>query len=74
MLGKRLSTDVLKVNMVINGVSVGMEVDTGAAVSIISWAQQRTLLPDVTLHGSPVHLKTYTGERMLLRNYGERQS
>ena len=64
ILGERPFTDALKVNVMINGVSVSMEVDTGAAVSIISQAQQRTLLPDVTLHASPVHLKTYTGERM----------
>lgn len=61
--------------MVINGVSVSMEVDTGATVSIISQAQQRTLLPDVTLHASSIHLKTYWGtHERHWRNYGECQS
>ena len=41
-----------------------MEIDTGAAVSIISEQQQKELFPDAALHTSRLELKTYTGERM----------
>lgn len=41
-----------------------MEIDTGAAVSIISENLQKELFPDAVLHTSRMELKTYTGERM----------
>ena len=41
-----------------------MEVDTGAAVSIMSLEQQKTDLPNVVLKPSSIRLKTYTGERV----------
>ena len=43
---------------------LGERPSTDAAVPIISQAQQCTLLSDVTLHASPVHLKTYTEEHI----------
>lgn len=52
----------LHAEVVINGTLVGMEVDTGATVSLISQAKQRTLLPELVLQKSKVVLKTYTGE------------
>ena len=39
-----------------------MEVDTGAAVSLISDETRKKLLPAATLHRAPVRLRTYTGE------------
>ena len=41
-----------------------MEIDTGAAVSIISQSQQETLVPNATLRKRRVKLTTYMGEPM----------
>ena len=41
-----------------------MEVDTGAAVSIISDSTRRKLFPLLKLHKSQLILKTYTDEQM----------
>ena len=41
-----------------------MEVDTGAAISIISDGVQKSLFPDLRLHNSSVVHKTYTGKPM----------
>ena len=40
-----------------------MEVDTGAAVSVMSQQQQRKLFPQAWLHPSQVVLRTYTTEK-----------
>jgi predicted aspartyl protease len=50
-------TDIL-----VNGKRIRMEIDTGAAVSIISKDQQKLLLPDAIIEELPIKLKTYTGE------------
>ena len=41
-----------------------MEVDTGAAVSIISEMQFKQLFPKVKLDKSSIQLRTYTGEKL----------
>lgn len=41
-----------------------MELDTGAAVSIISEDTKKSLFPDVPLQHSRITLRTYTGERI----------
>ena len=41
-----------------------MEIDTGAAVSIILQSQQETLVPNATLRKRQVKLTTYMGEPM----------
>ena len=41
-----------------------MEVDTGAAVTIISEGVKDRLFPQATLQKSSLKLKTYTGENM----------
>ena len=48
----------------INGMPVEMEVDTGAAVSLMSESQQKALFPSVPLRNSSLTLKNYTGENM----------
>ena len=48
----------------VNNIPITMEVDTGSAISIISMADYRKLLPTVTLQPSKVKLQTYTGERV----------
>ena len=54
----------MNVQLQINGTPLSMEIDTGAAVSIISEQTQRNLFPDVTLQHSRIKLRTYTGEPM----------
>ena len=51
-------------DFIVNKKPLRMEIDTGAAVSIISENQQKELFPDTILHTSRMELKTYTGERM----------
>ena len=65
VLGSR-SKDAYKVDVSLNCANLTMEVDTGAAVSIISRAQLHELLPEVskTLKPASVRLRTYTGEYM----------
>ena len=52
------------VEVEVNGCNLSMEVDTGAARSIISQAQQEVLFPSVKLNKSPLTLRTYTSERV----------
>ena len=54
----------------INGITVPMEVDTGAVCTIMSLEQQRCLFPSVELFQSGVVLRTYTTEP--LQVVGER--
>ena len=52
------------VDLLINNKPVQMEIDTGAAVSLISEEVKRKLFPDIKLSKSRVLLQTYTGEQM----------
>ena len=56
------SSPPVEVDVVVNGTSLTMEVDTGAAVSIISEKTRRALLPHLKLHASDLVLRTYTEE------------
>ena len=56
----------IEVDVSVNGTKLTMEVDTGAAVSIISETTRRVLLPTLPLRKSDLVLKTYTDERMLV--------
>ena len=56
----------LKQNITINKVQVPMEVDTGAAVSIMSLNNKNRYLHDVEMKETNVVLKTYTGEIILV--------
>ena len=67
----------ITVEMTINGERVIMEVDTGAAVSLMSQVTQEKVFPRATLHK---YLRTYTGEPMevvgelqVTAAYGEQQ-
>ena len=57
-------TPPIKVPLVINDKLHEMELDTGAAVTIISEQTCKKLFPKAKLKGSSVLLKTYTGERL----------
>ena len=46
----------------LNGHAVSLEIDTGAAVSLISEQDQRRLFPAAVLDKSDIQLRTYTGK------------
>ena len=54
----------ITVQLKLNGQQVLMQVDTGAAVSIIAEATQQKLFPDAHPEQSPVQLQTYTAESL----------
>ena len=54
----------IQVDVSLNGVPVTMEVDTGAAVSVMSHRQQEELFPGAELQPSRISLRTYTAERV----------
>ena len=54
----------MKASVTVEGKSLTTEVDTGAAVSIISEATCRDKFPHLKLHKSKIVLKTYTDEPM----------
>ena len=58
------SADPIIVSLSLNGQKLDMEVDTGAAFSVISEATKQALFRNKTLHSSNLVLKTYTDECM----------
>ena len=54
----------IKVELEVNGKTLPMEVDTGAALSIISEGERQRVFPEVELQNSHTMLRTYTGEVM----------
>ena len=50
----------------LNGKAVSMEIDTGAAVSLISHSTQTALFPKAVLTRPKLNLRTYTAERISL--------
>ena len=59
---KRLSGQPITVTVFVNEREVAMELDTGAAVSIMSEQTLRRVFPEAPLKQTAVLLKTYTGE------------
>ena len=64
-LGKGQAAPIT-VDVTVNDVPVTMEVDTGAAVSVMSRQQQQKLFPQAQLHPSQVVLRTYTAEKVAI--------
>ena len=62
-LGKGQAAPIT-VDVTVNDVPVTMEVDTGAAVSVMSRQQQQKLFPQAQLRPSQVVLRTYTAEKV----------
>ena len=58
------SSDPIMVSVKLNGQSLEMEVDTGAAFSVISEVTRQAVFARETLHPSDLVLKTYTDEHM----------
>jgi len=58
------SAHPITVDIVVNGKTLSMELDMGAAVSIISEQTRRSTFPDPPLRKSTAVLQTYTGELM----------
>ena len=61
------SSDPIMVSVNLNGQSLEMEVDTGAAFSVISEVTRRAVFAKETLYPSDLILKTYTDERMKVK-------
>ena len=61
MVGKS-STKPIRVEVRINGKPLSMEVDTGAAVSLISYKRLKRVLPRIKIKKTTVVLRTYTSE------------
>ena len=58
------ATPPIKVPLLVDGKSLTMELDTGAAVTIVSEKQYKDLFPHLPLQESQVLLKTYSGEQL----------
>jgi hypothetical protein len=58
------NTPPIKVPVTINGVDHSLELDTGAAVTIMSEGKCKQLFPDMILRQSSILLRTYSGERI----------
>ena len=61
---KRNPDSAIILEPVVNGVTLRMELDTGASVSLISEKVWREAFPEVELAKCDMLLKTYTGERL----------
>ena len=61
------SSEPITIEVSANGKPLRMEIDTGAALSIISEKTRKDIFPDDTLHTSAITLKTYTGESIQVR-------
>ena len=61
-LGRQEAADPVMVDVMVNGGPVRMEVDTGAAVSVMSQSSYERIRGDQPLRESGLKLKTYTGE------------
>ena len=79
MVGKS-STQPIRVEVKINGKPLSMEVDTGAAVSLISYRKLKQILPRIKINKTTVVLRTYTSEVIPVRGevqvnvgYGEQK-
>ena len=58
------STDIIWVNMEVEGRTLKMELDTGAAYSVIPYTEYEHFFGDLTMQKTHVKLKTYTGEKI----------
>ena len=58
------SSKPIFVDVKVNGEPLTMEVDTGAAVTVISDETCKSRFPDVPMRKSSVVLRTYTGQQM----------
>lgn len=58
---KSFNADPFTVPVNVDGVLLTMELDTGAAVSVISWREFQRLFPRKRLQPASLKLRTYTG-------------
>ena len=71
----KLSSDKpLEVDLQLEGKPLRMEVDTGAAVSLVSEETYRSLFPTVPLQSSMTKLRTYSGEPLTVLGQQEGKS
>ena len=71
----RKARQPIVVQLTVEGKEIPMEIDTGAAVSLISLVTKEQLFPQNELLDTTLVLTTYTGEQMAvvgqMKNYGE---
>ena len=67
MVGKSSTTKPIRVEVQISGKPLSMEVDTGAAVSLISYKRLKQVLPRIKIRKTTVVLRTYTSEVIPVR-------
>lgn len=60
----RIGTDVIWMDVTIDGVSVKMELDTGSAVTVMNKEDFSKYFPDKALKATKLRLRTYTGEKI----------
>ena len=61
-IGSQAIVSPYKVTLLVNNQSLCMEIDTGAAVSLVSEATYKTLFPGLPLSKPALKLRTYTAE------------
>ena len=66
-MGKPSATHPITLELSVDDKTLHMELDTGAAMSIISEKTHKKLFGDVPLQRSPIALKTYMGEPIAVR-------
>ena len=64
ILSGEVSQPPIMINMILDGLPVDFEMDTGAAVTVMSEEKFGQLFPGHPLERSSIKLKTYTGEPM----------
>ena len=63
----KCSPDLITVALQLNRKKLDMEVDTGAALSVISESTRLEIFPEETLHPSNLIMKIYTDQRIEVR-------
>ena len=64
---RKPSTRPIRVELQVNGKLLAMEVDTGAAVSLISYKRLKRVQPRISINKTTVVLRTYTSEVIPVR-------
>ena len=62
---RKQSNDIIWVDLDVDGKPLKMELDTGSAVSIISFDLYQQKFNRLPLHKTGLSLKTYTGENIM---------
>lgn len=70
MQWNNLSTEKYKIDFQVNGKNINFEIDSGAAVTLISGIQFKCLFPKVKLHKTDIQLYTYCKNKLSVLGLG----